>query len=292
MGEGSGALVLESLEHALARGVGSARPALSEEDGADGGVGCAPSGGGRIYAEIVGYGLSCDAHHITSPPPDGDGALRCMAAALADARLPPRAVDYISAHATSTPVGDEIELRAITQLLQGCERADGKVTAVSSTKGATGHLLGAAGAIEAAFSVLAVHRRVAPPGVNLDDPVTLGETATLEQPVGLDESVALRRAVLGDVTAGERVDSARPPPSPPNTLPPPSPDGGGGLLELIVEPRALGGEGTRGAGGCADGGQPSVVALSNSFGFGGTNASLVFQTFTEDGEHRPSTAQH
>lgn len=226
MGEGSGALVLESLEHALARGVGAARGASADDD--DAGT------GGRIYAEIVGYGLSCDAHHITSPPPDGDGALRCMRAALADARVPPSALDYISAHATSTPLGDEIELRAIGELLAGgwCAGAGARRTAVSSTKGATGHLLGAAGAVEAALSVLAVHRRLAPPCANLDDPVALDE--------------------------GEAVGGLAPPPP-----------AGEKPFELIDEPRGLGG----------GGGAGSVVALSNSFGFGGTNASLVFRSF-------------
>ena len=193
---------------------------------------------GEIYAEIVGYGMSCDAHHITSPPPDGSGALRCMRAALADARLSMYDVGYISAHATSTPLGDEIELRAITTLVgeqqqqqwpgsgplaarnaplqPGVPRSSGPAdpVVVSSTKGATGHLLGAAGAVEAAFTVLALRDGVAPPGVNLDEPIRAEEHAE--------------------------------------------------LIELAAVPRPL-------REGCA--------AMSNSFGFGGTNACLVFRPY-------------
>jgi len=177
MGEGAGMVVLEEREHALARGA-------------------------RIHAEVVGYGLSGDAHHITSPAPDGDGGFRAMTAALRDAGLEPGAIDYINAHGTSTPVGDEIELDAVVRLLG--EHA-GSAT-MSSTKSATGHLLGAAGAVEAVFCVLALRDQVAPPTLNLDNP-------SVETPLDLAPKAAVRR----------RID----------------------------------------------------VALSNSFGFGGTNASLI-----------------
>jgi 3-oxoacyl-[acyl-carrier-protein] synthase II len=181
MGEGAGAVVLEDLEHARARGA-------------------------RIYAEVVGYGMSGDAYHITSPSEDGDGAYRCMAAALKRAGLTPSDVDYINAHGTSTPLGDEIELRAVERLLGN---AAGELV-MSSTKSATGHLLGAAGSVEAIFSILAMRDGVAPPTLNLDDP-------SVETPVDLVPHAARER----------RID----------------------------------------------------VALSNSFGFGGTNASLVFRRY-------------
>jgi len=171
--------VLEEYEHAKARGA-------------------------KIYAEVVGYGLSGDAYHITSPSPDGDGGFRAMSAALRDAGLEPSAIDYVNAHGTSTPVGDEIELGAVTRLLGDTAS---RVT-MSSTKSATGHLLGAAGAVEAIFCVLAMRDQVAPPTLNLDNPSV--ETA-------LD--LAPKQAVA------RRID----------------------------------------------------VALSNSFGFGGTNASLVLR---------------
>lgn len=181
MGEGSGVMVLEALEHAQARG--------------------AP-----IYAEVVGYGMSGDAYHITSPSEDGDGAFRCMQAALKRAGVTPSDLDYINAHGTSTPVGDEIELRALERLVGD---AAGSI-AMSSTKSATGHLLGAAGAIEAIFSVLAIRDGMVPPTLNLDNP-------SVETVVDLVPHKAKVK----------KVD----------------------------------------------------VALSNSFGFGGTNASLVFRRY-------------
>lgn len=181
MGEGAGVVVLEELEHARARGA-------------------------KIYAEVVGYGMSGDAYHITSPAPDGDGGFRSMRAALHNAGLDPADVDYVNAHGTSTPLGDEIELGAVTRLL-GNHAGE---TAMSSTKSAIGHLLGAAGAVEAIFSTLAIRDNVAPPTLNLENP-------SVETPLD--------------------------------------------LVPLAAQPRRI------------------DVALSNSFGFGGTNASLVLKRF-------------
>ena len=178
LGEGAGVLVLEEYEHAKARGA-------------------------KIYAEVKGYGLSGDAYHITAPASDGDGGFRAMKASLRDAGMQPSEIDYINAHGTSTPLGDEIELGAIERLLG--EHA-GKVT-MSSTKSAIGHLLGAAGSVEAAFTCLAIRDQVAPPTINLDNP-------SIETAIDL----------VPHVKKPMRIDAA----------------------------------------------------LSNSFGFGGTNASLVF----------------
>jgi len=182
MGEGSGVVVLEALDHAKARGA-------------------------KIYAELIGYGLSGDAHHITAPAPDGDGALRCMSAAIKRAGISPDDIDYINAHGTSTPLGDEIELGAVQKLVGN---AAGKIS-MSSTKSCIGHLLGAAGAVEAIFSILSIRDGIAPPTINLDNP-------SVDTPVDLVPHQARKRDV--------------------------------------------------------------DTALSNSFGFGGTNASLIFRRYT------------
>jgi 3-oxoacyl-[acyl-carrier-protein] synthase II len=179
MGEGAGAVTLEEYEHAKARGA-------------------------KVYAELIGYGLSGDAYHITAPAPDGDGAFRCMAAAIKRAGISPSEIDYINAHGTSTPLGDEIELGAVHRIV---ENAAGRI-AMSSTKSSVGHLLGAAGAVEAIFSILAIRDRIMPPTLNLDNP-------SVETPIDLIPHKARKRDV--------------------------------------------------------------DVVLSNSFGFGGTNASLVFR---------------
>jgi 3-oxoacyl-[acyl-carrier-protein] synthase II len=181
MGEGAGAVVLEALDHAKARGA-------------------------TIHAELVGYGLSGDAYHITAPSPDGDGAFRCMSMAVKRAGISVDDIDYINAHGTSTPLGDEIELGAVQRVVGN---AAGRIS-MSSTKSCIGHLLGAAGAVEAIFSILAIRDGVAPPTINLDNP-------SVETPIDLVPHVARKRDI--------------------NT------------------------------------------ALSNSFGFGGTNASLIFSHY-------------
>ena len=179
MGEGAGVLVLEEYEHAKKRGA-------------------------KIYGEFAGYGMSGDAYHITAPAEHHDGAFRAMKSALKSGGLTPQDVDYINAHGTSTPLGDDLELEAVENLFGD----HAKNLAMSSTKSATGHLLGAAGAIEAVFSILALRDQVAPPTLNLHEP--------------------------SRVSAIDRV-------------------------ALQAQPRKL------------------DVVLSNSFGFGGTNASILFR---------------
>ena len=179
MGEGAGVLVLEEYEHARKRGA-------------------------RIYAEVSGYGMSGDAYHITAPAEGHDGAFRAMKAALRNGGITPDQVGYINAHGTSTPLGDDLELQAVERLFGDAARG----LAMSSTKSAIGHLLGAAGAVEAVFSILAVRDNVAPPTLNLDEP---------SQPSVIDR------------------------------------------VAHVAQERTI------------------EVALSNSFGFGGTNASILFR---------------
>jgi 3-oxoacyl-[acyl-carrier-protein] synthase II len=180
MGEGAGVVILEALDHAKARGA-------------------------KIYAEVVGYGLSGDAFHITAPTPDGDGAARCMTMALKRAGISASEIDYINAHGTST-MADGIELSAVERVVGN---SAGRIS-MSSTKSCIGHLLGAAGAVEAIFSILAIRDKIAPPTINLDKP-------SVETPIDLVPHQARQRDI--DIT------------------------------------------------------------LSNSFGFGGTNASLVFRRY-------------
>ncbi len=168
MGEGAGIVVLEDLDHAKRRGA-------------------------KIYAEVVGYGLSGDAYHITAPSEDGDGAFRCMRMALKRAGLQPSDVDYVNAHGTST-MADTIELSAVERLFGN---AASKVS-MSSTKSAIGHLLGAAGAVEAIFSILAIRDNVAPPTLNLDNPER-------ETPVDLVPHVARKRPIESCIVEFVRV---------------------------------------------------------------------------------------
>ncbi len=179
MGEGAGIVVLEDYEHAVRRGA-------------------------KIYAEIAGYGLSGDAHHITAPAEGHEGAFRAMQAAMRNGRVSPSEIQYVNAHGTSTPLGDDLELEAVERLFGSAAQT----VAMSSTKSAIGHLLGAAGAVEAVFSILAIRDNVAPPTLNLEEP---------SQPSVIDRVPQ---------TAQER---------------------------------------------------PIDTALSNSFGFGGTNASIIFR---------------
>jgi 3-oxoacyl-[acyl-carrier-protein] synthase II len=179
MGEGAGIVVLEEYERAKARGA-------------------------KIYGELIGYGMSGDAYHITAPSEDGDGGYRCMQMAVKRAGISPADIDYINAHGTSTPLGDEIELGSVTRLLGDAASK----AAMSSTKSAIGHLLGAAGSVEAIFSLLAMRDNIAPPTLNLENP-------SVETVINLVPKVPLKKEIN--------------------------------------------------------------VALSNSFGFGGTNASLIFR---------------
>jgi 3-oxoacyl-[acyl-carrier-protein] synthase II len=141
IGEGAGMLILEPLDRALGRGA-------------------------RIYAEVAGYGSSCDAYHLTQPPPDAHGAVSCMETALADAALEPEDIDYINAHGTGTPINDRLETLAIKTVFG----KHAKRVAISATKSMTGHLIGAAGGVEAAFCALAIHHATIPPTINLDHP--------------------------------------------------------------------------------------------------------------------------
>ena len=178
MGEGAGIIILEELEHAIKRGA-------------------------KIYAELIGYGMSGDAHHITAPSEDGDGGYRAMCEALKMGKISAEDVDYVNAHGTSTPAGDKAETLAIKSVFKDSSQD----LIVSSTKSMTGHLLGAAGAIEAIFSILAIRDNICPPTINLEEPDD-----------GCDLNYSANQATQRDVN----------------------------------------------------------YSLSNSFGFGGTNASLIF----------------
>ncbi len=166
MGEGAGCVVLEEYEHAKKRGA-------------------------TIYGEIIGYGLSGDAHHITAPAEDGDGAFRCMSMALKRAGISPDEVDYVNAHGTSTPLGDEIELGAIKRVFGSAVSR----MSMSSTKSSIGHLLGAAGAVEAIFSILAMRDNIVPPTLNLENPCATAEGVDLVPGKAKEREV---RAVLSN----------------------------------------------------------------------------------------------
>jgi 3-oxoacyl-[acyl-carrier-protein] synthase II len=171
MGEGAGAVILEELDHAKARGA-------------------------RIYAEVVGYGLSGDAFHITAPAPDGNGAYRCMRAALKHAGVDPSEIDYVNAHGTSTPLGDELELAAVERVMGNA--ASGLT--MSSTKSAIGHLLGAAGAVEAIFCMLAMRDGIVPPTLNLENP-------SVETPIDLVPQKAKEKRV--DIALSNSLPASR-----------------------------------------------------------------------------------
>jgi 3-oxoacyl-[acyl-carrier-protein] synthase II len=170
VGEGSGILILETLEAALERGA-------------------------KIYAEIIGYGMSGDAYHMTSPPPDGEGAARCMAAALQDAVLEPAAIDYINAHGTSTQLNDLFETRAVKTVFGESARS----LMISSTKSMTGHLLGGAGGIETVFTALALQRGVVPPTINLENPA---DECDLDYVPGVARQAAIRVAMTNSFGFG------------------------------------------------------------------------------------------